>query len=199
MAINYKIIHTERQIRERVNDLACEMMDLGVQSNDVFICLLNGGLFFYSDLLRALTLRGLEGIKLTFLKTHTVEKDGVKSIQIEDFIQEIPMIESINKGANIWIIDEIMDSGRSATVVIDWLMDALIMGKATKKPYINTVMMVERNGVVADARIHTHLAGFTEDRDEWFVGYGMDGSNGILRTMPMIAIEMHQPDDEPEM
>lgn len=199
MAINYKIIHTERQIRERVNDLACEMMDLGVQSNDVFICLLNGGLFFYSDLLRALTLRGLEGIKLTFLKTHTVEKDGVKSIQIEDFIQEIPMIESINKGANIWIIDEIMDSGRSVTTVIDWLMDALIMGKATKKPYINTVMMVERKGVVVDARIHTHLAGFTDDYEEWLVGYGMDGSNGILRTMPMIAIEMHQPDDESEM
>ena len=199
MAINYKIIHTERQIRERVDDLACEMMDRGVQSNDVFICLLNGGLFFYSDLLRALCSRGLEGIKLMFLKPHTIETDGIKKVKIDGLIEEMPIIESINKGADIWIIDEIMDSGRSVTTVIDWLMGRFAHNGAVKKPYINTVMMVERKGAVVDPRVHTHLVGFTEDRDEWFVGYGMDGSNGILRAMPMIAIETPPTDDDSEM
>lgn len=200
MAINYKIIHTERQIRERVDDLACEMMDLGVQPNDVFICLLNGGLFFYSDLLRALCRRGLEGIKLMFLKPHTIETDGIKKVKIDGLIEEVPIIEAINNGADIWIIDEIMDSGRSVTTVIDWLMGRFAHNGAVKKPYINTVMMIERKGVVVDPRVHTHLVGFTEDRDEWFVGYGMDGSNGILRAMPMIAIETPlKDDDEPEL
>lgn len=199
MAINYKIIHTERQIRERVDDLACEMMDRGVQPNDVFICLLNGGLFFYSDLLRALCSRGLEGIKLMFLKPHTIETDGIKKVKIDGLIEEVPIIEAINKGADIWIIDEIMDSGRSVTTVIDWLMGRFAHNGAVKKPYINTVMMIERKGVVVDPRVHTHLVGFTEDRDEWFVGYGMDGSNGILRAMPMIAIETPPMDDDPEM
>ena len=200
MAINYKIIHTERQIRERVDDLACEMMDMDVQPNDVFICLLNGGLFFYSDLLRALCCRGLEGIKLMFLKPHTIEVDGIKKVKIDGLIEEVPIIESINNGANIWIIDEIMDSGRSVTTVIDWLMGRFAHNGAVKKPYINTVMMIERKGVVVDPRVHTHLVGFTEDRDEWFVGYGMDGTNGVLRAMPMIAIETPlNDDDEPEL
>lgn len=199
MAINYKIIHAERQIRERVDDLACEMLDLGVQPNDVFICLLNGGLFFYSDLLRALCSRGLEGTKLTFLRPHTIEKNGMKHVEISDYITEISIVDALKNGANVWIIDEIMDSGRSVTAVIEWLMDRFAHDNTGKKPLFNTVMMVERKGAVVDRRVHTHLVGFTEDRKEWFVGYGMDGSNGILRAMPMIAIETPPTDDEPEM
>ena len=203
MAINYKIIHTERQIRERVDVLACEMLDQGVQPNDVFICLLNGGLFFYSDLLRALCSRGLEGTKLTFLRPHTIEKNGIKHVEISDYITESSIVEALKNGANVWIIDEIMDSGRSVTKAIDWVESNMKLHNIVKcngkKPLFNTVMMVERKGVVVDPRVHNHLVGFTEDRDEWFVGYGMDGSNGTLRAMPMIAIEIPPMDDDSEM
>ena len=118
---------------------------------------------------------------------------------MDGLIEEVPIIEAVNNGADIWIIDEIMDSGRSVTTVIDWLMGRFAHNDAGKKPFINTVMMVERKGAVVDPRVHTHLVGFIEDRKEWFVGYGMDGSNGILRAMPIIGIEMHQPDDIPEL
>lgn len=189
MSKNYQIIHTENQIQKRVDLLAFEMMDLGVHPNDVFICLLNGGLFFYSDLLRNLCYRGLAGTKLTFLKPHTIEKDGVKKVKIDGFIEEVSVIESINKGANVWIIDEIMDSGRSVTAVIDWLMDKCT-SNGVKKPCINTVMMVKREGAHIDPRVTNHLEGFHENRKEWFVGYGMDGSEGTFRCMPFIAIEL---------
>lgn len=200
--IRYKIIHTPKEITERVDTLARQILEYA-NPNDIFICLLNGGVFFYCDLLKALSLHNFNGVKLTFLKTSTIEKNGTKYVEVSDYITETSIVDALKNGANIWIIDEIMDSGRSVTKTIDWVESNMklynIVKCNGKKPLFNTVMMLEREGATVDRRVHTRLVGFKENRKEWFVGYGMDGSNGTMRAFPCIAIELPDEDvNDPE-
>ena len=187
--VRYKIIHTEKEIQQRVKDIAEQISGMA-RPDDIFICLLRGGVFFYSDLMKQLCLHGLSGLRLHFLDVRT-DKDitGKSTACVYDFILDGNMYGQLREGANVWIVDDIMDSGRSATTVINWFED-ICKGKGFHKPEYNTVMMLERVGAYHDPRIKHHIAGFIESRKEWFVGYGMDGSNGDLRAIPAIAIEM---------
>lgn len=191
--IRYKVIHTEKDINRAVRDMS-EMITEEVTPNDIFVCLLNGGIFFYSDLLKQLCLHDVTGIKLNFLSVHSGEDaNGKRTAEVLGHQFSSNIIEDINNGGNVWIIDEIIDSGRSVTEVINWF-NYIIAKSRRRTPNYNVVTMLQRAGAVYDDRIHTYYYGFREDRKEWFVGYGMDGSEGKLRAMPMIAIEL--PDNE---
>lgn len=188
----YKVIHTEKEIKQRVRDIAEQVIEFA-QPNDVFVCLLRGGLFFYADLMKAMCLLEFEGVKLHFLNVHTSKNASGSHVDVFDGIFDGNVIGQIQDGANVWIVDEIMDSGRSVAAVIDWF-SAACRQSAIPAPEFNTVMMVERAGASHDPRVNHEIVGFVENHKEWFVGYGMDGSDGKLRAMPMIAIEM--PDTE---
>lgn len=192
----YTVIHSEKDIRERVRDIAEQVLEF-VKPNDVFLCLLRGGIFFYSDLMRQLCCLGVDGLKLHFLDVKTSNNNvGQPVAEVLDYIFEGNVMGQIQDGANVWIVDEIMDSGRSVSAVISWLDDACCRSNI-KSPEYNTVMMIERVGANHDKRVTHEVVGFVEDRKEWFVGYGMDGSDGVLRSMPMIAFEHpDKPDDE---
>lgn len=193
----YKIIHTPKEIAERVDVLAQEIME-HASPKDIFICLLNGGIFFYCDLLKALCIHDFMGVKLNFLRVSTTEnKSGQKVAVVLNETFESNMVGAIQDGANVYIVDEIMDSGRSFHAVINWI-DSVCGLEGIQRPKFRTVTMLERKGAVHDERVDKHYVGFVEDRTEWFVGYGMDGSDGMMRAFPGIAIEKPEDDSTEE-
>ena len=190
---HYKIIHTEKEIQQRVCDLTEQVIEVA-KPEDIFICLLRGGVFFYTDLMKQLCLHEFNGVKLHFLDVKTsTNAMGNPVVEVLDYILDGNMYRQLQDGANVWIVDEIMDSGRSVTAVINWFED-ICKSSNIRRPEYNTIMMVERAGANHYPRINHEIVGFIENRKEWFVGYGMDGSDGKLRAMPMIAIEL--PDTE---
>lgn len=191
--IRYRILYTEMDIRRAVKNMS-ELIAEDVTPNDIFVCLLNGGIFFYSDLLKQLCLRGIPDIKLNFLSVHSGEDAwGNKVAEVLDHHFTSNIIEDINNGGNVWIIDEIIDSGRSVTAVINWFGNKIAHNKE-RIPNFNVVTMLQRAGAVYDDRVNANFYGFRENRKEWFAGYGMDGSDGKMRAFPGIAIEL--PDDD---
>lgn len=198
--IIYRVIHTEKDINQRVDEIAKQISELA-RPNDIFICLLRGGLFFYSDLMKRLCFYNFNGVKLHFLDVKTIVDDnGDKHADVFGAILDgntSGILKQVLNGANIWIVDEIMDSGRSVSAVIDW-MEALYKNSDIIKssnphiqPKYNIIMMIERVGAKHDPRVENKVVGFLENRKDWFVGYGMDGTCGKLRAMPAIAIEIN--------
>lgn len=202
-AIRYKVIHTEKDIREMTTMLGEQVWE-NAQPNDIFICLLNGGIFFYCDLLKQMCMLCANSVKPKFLKPHTFDVNGEKKVIIQDTYLDMELIDEINEGANIWLVDEIVDSGRTLTAVIDWLearFNKVNEGKIktlNRLPEYNVVALMQRGGAVFDQRLKNRIIGFTENRKEWFAGYGMDGTDGTLRACPFIVVEMPDNDNDEE-
>ena len=205
-SIQYQVIHTEKDIKEMTAILSEQVKEVA-QSNDIFICLLNGGIFFYCDLLKQLSLQNMGGIEPSFLKAHTYDMDGKKVVVVNDCHLQDDWVERINGGTNIWIVDEIVDSGRTLTSVIDWfekqfhIIDHVAMmddERVMRKPEFNVVALMQRSSTVFDQRLKNHITGFTENHKEWFAGYGMDGTEGTLRAYPFIVIERWKDEDNEE-
>jgi len=136
----------------------------------VFICLLNGGYMFFSDLTREICFP----IECEFMRVKSyVSKKKQGDVQITKDV-ETPI-----KGKHVYIIDDIFDTGNTMKAVVEYL--------TTKHPEsINVVTLLKRKG---NQDIPTNISSFWygfEINDEWVFGYGMDKEDGTGRNIPGI-------------
>ena len=130
----------------------------------VFICVLNGGFMFFSDLVKKYT----GCCELDFIRAKSYNgRDNSGGVKISKDI-EIDI-----QGKNIYIIEDIIDTG--ATI------QELVLHLNQKSPNnINVITLLKRKSV--DHPIYSY--GF-EINDEWVIGYGLD-NNGLDRNLPDI-------------
>jgi len=157
-----KILIDQKEIEQLVATVAKRIQTEWDETTDkVFICLLNGGYMFFSDLVKCLP----DNIECDFMRVKSYHNKKQGDIQITKDL-EIPI-----KGKDVYIVDDIYDSGNTVAAVIDYLN--------VKHPKsISLVTLVTRES----SPIPTVTAYFGKTiGEEWLVGYGMDNSKGYMR------------------
>ena len=168
-----KELRSKERIQARVESLATLLNTQHEQKQQdtppVFIGLLNGCFMFYTDLVRNLNFP----IECDFMRVKSyLGKNKQGDVQITKDL-EIPI-----KGKDIYIIDDILDSGNTLNIVTDYL-------KVKNPKTISAITYLKRH----DSLIPTQLDSYykcDEIGDEWIVGYGCDDENGNYRNSQTI-------------
>jgi hypoxanthine phosphoribosyltransferase len=125
----------------------------------VLICILNGSIHFFSDLVRSMSI----DCEIDFLR--------LKSYEGQDNSGGIKCLKGLEldlKGKRVYIVDDICDSGAT-------MLEALFMVNSRMAEEVKVVTLLKRrNGVGL-----TDFYGFEID-DQWVYGYGLD-NNGLKR------------------
>ena len=166
---NKKIIFDSADLQEMVHRLGADIsVDHGQSDNTlppVLICILNGSIHFYSDLVRAMSI----DCELDFIRLKSYEgKDNSGGITCTKDL-EIDL-----KGKRVYIVDDICDSGAT-------ILEALFMVNSRMAQEVKVVTMLQRKGGTALSDFN----GF-EINDEFVYGYGLD-NNGLNRNVNYIG------------
>ena len=159
---------SQAKIAHRVKRLAKEISRDHIQSGNtlppIMICILNGSIHFFSDLIRAMKI----DCEIDFIRLKSYAgQDNSGGIQI------LKELELELKGRRAYIVDDICDTGST-------ILEALFMCNSKLVQEVRVVTLLKRK----DGVNMTDFCGFTINK-EWVVGYGLD-NNGIQRELPHI-------------
>lgn len=152
------ILFTKDKIKEKVRELADEINSRHHMDDDiVMVCLLNGGMMFYTDLIRNIVL----DVECDFMR---VKSYASNSSQGEVFLSKD--LETPIQGKHVYIVDDFYDTGNTIDVVVGYL--------ESKNPKsLTAVTLLTRDiSPIPDFEL---IKGFII-KDEWVVGYGMDNN-----------------------
>jgi len=160
-----ELIIQKDEIQKRVKELAIEISKdhqaTGNALPPVMICILNGAYMFYTDLLRNMTCN----VQSEFIRMKSYEgQDNSGGIEI------IKGLELDLKGRNVYIVDDICDTGTT-------ILEALFMVNSHIPAQVKVVTLTRRGGGVD----LTNFCGFVIG-DEFIAGYGLD-NNGVGRNL----------------
>lgn len=158
-----KKLITDLEIQTRIRELADEIQNDHLKSTNVtppvFICVLNGGYMFFSDLTRNLIIE------------HEVDFIRAKSYTGQDNSGGVEITKDIElslKGKRVYIIEDMIDSGNT--------MLEILIRVHNKQPFdVKIVTLLHRRTSTFPVDFHA----FDID-NEWTFGYGLD-DNGIRR------------------
>jgi len=132
----------------------------------VFVGILNGAFMFFSDLVKKINLP----IEIDFVRVKSYEGQNRKEIKLTKDL------ETNIKGKNVYLVDDIIDSGHT----MKFLMDKFLERGAIHVTPIATIF--KENLVIQDALC---ILRYPQD-SPWFVGYGMDNEDGTGRNINTI-------------
>ena len=133
----------------------------------VFICIMKGGFMFFSDLVKHVKYP----IEVDFIKCSSY--DGLKQKELNIHYD----IEANIKDKTVFIIDDILDSGKTMKVLIRHF-------KKLGAKEVETVSAVYKRNV--DFPKHFYIYEQPEGENPWYIGYGMDGPKGYSRNLDTI-------------
>jgi len=149
------------RVKQLATDISQDHMASGNELPPVMICILNGAYMFYTDLLRNMTCN----VQSEFIRMKSYEgQDNSGGIEI------LKGIEVDLKGRNVYIVDDICDTGTT-------ILEALFMVNSHLPAQVKVVTLTRRGGGVD----LTDFCGFVIG-DEFIAGYGLD-NNGIGRNL----------------
>ena len=152
-----EILLTKQEIDMMVHKIASSVNDDFYGEEVTAVVILKGSIMFAADLVRCLTVN----VKLDFMQASSygsgVESSGVISIKKD--------LETDVKGKNVLIIEDIVDSGRTLS-----LLREEIEKRGAKKVAIASLLSKPSRRVV-DVEVEYIGA---EIPDEFVVGYGLD-------------------------
>lgn len=160
----------EKKLDNRIEELAYEIDKYYNGENIVAICVLNGAAFFATNL----ALKMKTKMKLEFLKISSYqgkESTGIikKYLDIDD--------EKV-KNQNILIIEDIVDTGRSMSYLLEHLLK--------KNPKDIKVCSLLSKPSRREVDVKIDFLGF-EVPDRFIIGYGFDDEEGFFRNIPYIG------------
>jgi hypoxanthine phosphoribosyltransferase len=160
-----ELIIKKEDIQLRIKQLALDIADDHIKTGNllppVMICILNGAYMFYTDLLRNMPI----DVQSDFIR--------LKSYQGQDNSGGIEVIKGLEvdlKGRNVYIVDDICDTGTT-------ILQALLMVNGHLPQQVKVITLTRRGGGVD----MTDFCGFVIG-DEWIAGYGLD-NNGVGRNL----------------
>jgi len=133
----------------------------------VFVCVMNGGFMFYSDLVKKIKYP----IETSFLKCKSYDGFERKEITL-DYIPSTDF-----EGKTVFIVDDILDSGNT----MKYLQSYLHM-KGAKQ--VETVAAVYKENEVFPNTFYIYKQ--PEGFNPWYIGYGMDDPKGYQRNLDTI-------------
>ena len=159
------ILFTEKEIQNKVGEMAYKIKKIKHEEPPVFICVLNGAFMFFTDLVKH-----MGDCHVDFIRA----KSYNNTTQGEIYITK--QIEMDITGKDVYLIDDIYDSGNT--------MNRLIKNISYGNPKsITPVTLFKRYTVKNDDLIY----GFNLENEYFLVGYGLDGENDLKRNQKYIT------------
>ncbi len=164
------ILFDEGMIQKRVRELGSILSKRYENNNPVFICILRGGVFFLTDLLRSITIP----LEVDFLSIssygNSTQSSGIVKIRKD--------IDTDINGRDVVIVEDIVDSGLSLQYIIEYLK------KHNPASVCTCVLLDKPQAHKIDVEID--YTGF-EIGNDFVVGYGLDFAERY-RNLPYIGI-----------
>jgi len=149
----YKI---ERRVRALAHKISEEHKNSGNSLPPVMICVLNGAVMFYTDLVKDM---GID-VQMDFIRAKSYEgRDNSGGVEITK------TLDLDLKGKRVYIIEDIIDTGQTMIEVLHHVNDRMPVD-------VKVVTLVQRK----DAKMPADHFAF-EVGDEWLCGYGFDDNS----------------------
>lgn len=159
------ILFTEQEIQNKVGEMAYKIKKIKHEEPPVFICVLNGAFMFFTDLVKH-----MDDCHIDFIRA----KSYNNTTQGEIYITK--QIEMDIEGKDVYLVDDIYDSGNTMT--------RLIKNVSYGNPKsITPVTLFKRYSSHNSDLIY----GFNLENEYFLVGYGLDGENNLKRNKKYIT------------
>jgi hypoxanthine phosphoribosyltransferase len=170
--LNHLILFDEQTIATRVRELADAIAKDLPEPTPILIGLLTGAFIFLADLVRALGRLGVEPQVDLIAVSHygpLVASSGLVQLYKDSALDLT--------GRTVLLVDDILDSGRTLSMVRshlaakgpNWLRTCVLLDKPSRRQVV----------------ISADYVGF-EAPDAWVIGYGLD-ADGQGRALPYVA------------
>jgi hypoxanthine phosphoribosyltransferase len=164
---NYELVFSPDSIRERIKEVAVdvrEWMSMAVDHKReqlLAVCVLRGGVFFFTDLIRELNI----SVEPVFCKAESYSYDNTqmvgKGVKVD--------VEDVKPaGRSVLIVDDICDTGLTLLKLHNLFLE---LGAKS----VCSAVLIHRE--VQVKKYEPSWSAFSYPGAEWFVGYGLDDGN----------------------
>lgn len=174
MDSKYKLIYPHSVISHKISEVS---LDINNWAGEVYqstgksvlaVCVLKGGVFFFSDLMKCLK----SPVELGFC-TVSSYVDNVQGQVVNMNVGHLDV-----RGRHVLIVDDICDTGKT-------IISLSSVFKESGVKEIRSAVVIYRQSEAQKSIIRPNWCCFEHIGLEWFVGYGMDDSE-IYRNWPDI-------------
>ena len=152
-----RVLVTEAEIEARLKTLGTEISTSYGDEEITVVAIVNGAVFFTADLLRRLT----TPVRLDCLRVSSYRN----SSRAETPPRILDALQIDLEGRHVLLIDDILDTGRTLSVVVEEL-------RKRKPASLRTCVLLDKK-VRREVTIEADFVGFTIP-DRFVVGYGLD-------------------------
>jgi hypoxanthine phosphoribosyltransferase len=157
-------LFTEREIKNKVGEIAYNIKKRQHEQSPVFICVLNGAFMFFTDLVKQ-----VGDCHIDFISAKSYEGTSQGEIRI------LKSIDIDIEGKDVYLVDDIYDSGNTMNRLIKHL-------NYLKPKSITPVTLFKKHYSNSPDLIY----GFELQNEHWLVGYGLDAADGTKRNLSHI-------------
>lgn len=166
-----KIMFSRAEIAAKIKEMVRNIKeDFKREKTLVMVALLKGSVIFLADLIRQIDM----SVEFDFIGTSSYGRSAISKAYVE--IYKDLMFEV--KGKSVILVDDILDTGKTAKVVMKHLLD-----KGAKQ--VKLCVLLDKPSR-REVDIKADYAGFEID-DVFVVGYGLDFKDRY-RNLPYIAV-----------
>lgn len=159
------ILFSEIEIKNKVGEIAYFLNKQTHEQPPVFICVLNGAVMFFTDLVKH-----VGECEIDFIRARSYEGITQGTVKITK------SIEVDIEGRDVYLVDDIYDSGETIKALTAHL-------KLSNPKSITPVTLFKKWN-----SSHPELVyGFELKDESWLVGYGLDDEKGLKRNQKYIT------------
>lgn len=167
--VKYKVLIDENKIKTRVAELGQVLTKDYQGKNPIVICVLKGGIIFFTDLIRRIN----TPLEIDFVRFSSY-RNGAENGELRSLLNVTTDI----KNRDVLIVEDIVDSGKTLSFFVSVL-------EKQKPSSIKVCALLDKK----DARKVPFTADYVgfEIANSFVIGYGLD-YNELYRELPFIAV-----------
>ena len=170
MSEKIRVLLSEEEVDSRIREIATKISRDYAGKEIHLICVLKGGVFFTCELAKRITVP----VTLDFMSVSSYG-DDTKSSGVVKIVKDL---DQPLEGKNVLIVEDIIDSGRTLSYLID------ILGKRKPESIHLCTLLDKPERRVRDVKVDYSCFNIP---DEFVVGYGLDYAQKY-RNLPFIGV-----------
>ena len=170
MSEKIRVLLSEEEVDSRIREIAAKISRDYAGKEIHLICVLKGGVFFTCELAKRITVP----VTLDFMSVSSYG-DDTKSSGVVKIVKDL---DQPLEGKNVLIVEDIIDSGRTLSYLID------ILGKRKPESIHLCTLLDKPERRVRDVKVDYSCFNIS---DEFVVGYGLDYAQKY-RNLPFIGV-----------
>ena len=170
MSEKIRVLLSEEEVDSRIREIAAKISRDYAGKEIHLICVLKGGVFFTCELAKRITVP----VTLDFMSVSSYGDDTKSS----GVVKIVKVLDQPLEGKNVLIVEDIIDSGRTLSYLID------ILGKRKPESIHLCTLLDKPERRVRDVKVDYSCFNIP---DEFVVGYGLDYAQKY-RNLPFIGV-----------